>query len=70
MDPDYVDLKISLGIAPTLRLPKLDIPFTQFVYQKDSFMTSVLTQSHGGSQRPVAYFSNNHDLVAAGHPLC
>lgn len=69
-DKAFTDLKGSLQSAPTLGLPKPDLPFTQFVDQKDGFLTSVLTQTHGGKQRPVAYFSTKLDPVAAGLPLC
>ncbi|KAK2920516.1 hypothetical protein Q8A73_000001, partial [Channa argus] len=66
----FSDLKAALTAAPTLGLPNPNMPFTQFVDQKDSYMTSVLCQSHGGKLRPVAYFSSKLDPVAAGLPLC
>lgn len=44
-----------------LGLPNPGLPFTQFVYQKDNFMTSVLTQS------PV---NVSTDLFETGLPLC
>lgn len=44
----FVDLYTSSQTDPTLGLPTPDQPFTQFVYQKNSFMASLLTQSSGG----------------------
>ena len=41
-DKAFDDLKTSLTQAPTLGLPRPDLSFTQFVDQKDGYMTSVL----------------------------
>uniref|UniRef100_A0AAQ4RQ79 ribonuclease H n=1 Tax=Gasterosteus aculeatus aculeatus TaxID=481459 RepID=A0AAQ4RQ79_GASAC len=69
-DKAFQDLKTSLSQAPTLGLPRPDLPYTQFIDQKDCYMTSVLCQPHGGKLRPVAYFSSKLDPVASGLPLC
>ena len=69
-DKAFDDLKTSLTQAPTLGLPRPDLPFTQFVGQKNGYMTSVLCQPHGGKLRPVAYFSSKLDPVASGLPHC
>ncbi|XP_044071329.1 uncharacterized protein LOC122884903 isoform X2 [Siniperca chuatsi] len=66
----FVDLKLALQTPPTLGLPDSNRPFTQTVDERGGFMTSVLLQEHGGRLRPVGYFSNKLDPVAAGLPNC
>ncbi|XP_060762130.1 uncharacterized protein LOC132871714 [Neoarius graeffei] len=63
-------LKSALQTTPTLGLPDPNKPFVQTVDEKKGFMTSVLLQKHGDRLRPVAYFSNRLDPVAAGLPVC
>ncbi|XP_056884707.1 uncharacterized protein LOC130523423 isoform X2 [Takifugu flavidus] len=55
---------------PTLGIPDPDRPFTQTVDERQGCMTSVLLEEHGGSLRPVAYFSCKLDPVAAALPRC
>ena len=66
----FVEMKSTMASAPTLGIPNPTKPFTQMVDIKGDFMTSVLTQDHGGRLRPTAYFSSRLDPVAAGLPLC
>jgi len=63
-------LKLALQTAPTLGIPNANKPFIQSVDAKHGCMTSVISQEHGGKQRPVAYFSAKLDPVVAGLPGC
>ncbi|KAK7925084.1 hypothetical protein WMY93_007394 [Mugilogobius chulae] len=69
-EKSFCELKQALQIPPTLGLPDNSRPFTQTVDERNGCMVSVLLQSHGGSLRPVAYFSAKLDPVAAGMPRC
>lgn len=64
----FVNLKTALQTTPTLGLPDMTKPFTQSVSERNCYMDSVLSQEHGGEQRPVAYFSSKLDSVAQGLP--
>lgn len=66
----FVDLKNALSSAPALGLPNYDLPFHLFVCDKAGYMSGVLTQSHGGQYRPVAYVSKQLDPVARGFIPC
>uniref|UniRef100_A0AAQ4P2X0 ribonuclease H n=1 Tax=Gasterosteus aculeatus aculeatus TaxID=481459 RepID=A0AAQ4P2X0_GASAC len=66
----FTDMKCALQVPPTLGLPDPHKPFTQTVDERSGCITSVLLQSHGDKQRPVAYFSAKLDPVAAGLPQC
>ena len=44
-DKAFDDLKTSLTQAPTLGLPRPDLPFTQFVHQKDGYMIYSITEN-------------------------
>ncbi|XP_072557235.1 uncharacterized protein [Paramormyrops kingsleyae] len=65
-----IDLKQALMSAPALGLPDYQKPFVQYVDEKKGFMTSVLTQYHGGRCKPVAYYSKRLDSVARALPPC
>ncbi|KAI9999559.1 hypothetical protein NQD34_018411 [Periophthalmus magnuspinnatus] len=69
-EKSFCDLKLALQTPPTLGLPDPARPFTQTVDERDGCMVSVLLQKHGGTLRPVAYFSAKLDPVAAGLPRC
>ncbi|KAI4892985.1 hypothetical protein NFI96_009151, partial [Prochilodus magdalenae] len=69
-EESFSKLKQSLTQAPTLGLRDPNRPFTQTCDEKQGYMTSVLTQEHGGKMRPVAYFSCKLDSVAQGLPTC
>ncbi|KAG9281519.1 hypothetical protein AMEX_G33 [Astyanax mexicanus] len=66
----FVKLKSALVSAPALGLCDPNKPFTVFVHEDCGFMTSCLTQEHGGMQRPVAYHSAKLDAVACGMGPC
>ena len=51
----------QLRTSPCLGLPDHEKVFNIFVFEKDGFMSSVLTRDHGGKQRPVAYYSKKFD---------
>lgn len=62
-------LKQLLTSSPCLGLPDHSKPFNLFVCEKNGFMSSVLTQNHGGKQWPVAYYSKRLGSVAGNaHP--
>lgn len=61
----FTDLKLALQTQPTLGIADPEHPFTQTVDERQGCMTSVLLQDHGGTLRPVAYFSCKLDPVAA-----
>uniref|UniRef100_UPI00358EBF0B protein NYNRIN-like n=2 Tax=Myxine glutinosa TaxID=7769 RepID=UPI00358EBF0B len=66
----YEGLKRALITAPTLGLPDYKKAFTLFTHAVGGFAQSVLTQTHGDRERPVAYFSKKLDAVEQGFPLC
>ncbi|KAL2102074.1 hypothetical protein ACEWY4_003835 [Coilia grayii] len=45
-------------------------PFVLYANEKMGFMTAVLTQEHGGLQRPVGYYSSKLDTTALGFGPC
>jgi hypothetical protein len=47
--------------SPCLGLTDHEKVFNLFVFENDGFMSSVLTQDHGGKQIPVAYYSKKFD---------
>ncbi|KAJ1139469.1 hypothetical protein NDU88_005840 [Pleurodeles waltl] len=51
-------------------MPDYAKPFVLFCHECDACSLSVLTQVHGGVNRPVAYFSATLDPVAAALPGC
>ena len=66
----FEDLKNCLCEAPALGLPNVQRPFTLFVNEFRGFMTSALTQEHGGLWRPVGYYSAKLDTTALGFGPC
>lgn len=54
----FVNIKKLLTSSSVLAFPRHDRPFTQTVDCREGFMTSVLTQRHGGKNRPIAYYSS------------
>lgn len=63
-------LKKVLSEAPAIGIPDTGRPFTMFVNEANGYMTAVLTQEHGGEQRPVGYYSTKLDNVALGFGPC
>ncbi|XP_034781882.2 uncharacterized protein LOC117973465 [Acipenser ruthenus] len=63
-------LKQLLSSPPCLGLLDHSKPFNLFVCEKGGFMLAVLTQEHGGKQRPVAFYSKRLDNVARGLVCC
>ena len=49
----FVRLKQILRGSSVLGLPNYEKPFVQTVDCREGFMTSVLTQEHGGKQRLI-----------------
>ncbi|KAJ1128471.1 hypothetical protein NDU88_006849 [Pleurodeles waltl] len=66
----FIELKECMCRAPALGMPDYTKPFTLFCHERDACSLSVLTQAHGGINRPVAYFSGTLDPVAAALPGC
>ncbi|KAJ1211093.1 hypothetical protein NDU88_006454 [Pleurodeles waltl] len=66
----FVELKERMCRAPALGMPDYTKPFTLFCHERDACSLSVLSQAHGGVNRPVAYFSATLDPVAAALPGC
>ena len=66
----FVRLKQTLTGSSVLGLPNCEKPFVQTVDCREGFMTSVLTQEHGGKQRPIAFYSSQLDPVAKAMPVC
>ena len=51
-------------------LPDLAKPFTLYATEKDKVAMGVLFQTMGTWDRPVAYLSNQLDIVVTGCPGC
>ncbi|KAJ1157311.1 hypothetical protein NDU88_010025 [Pleurodeles waltl] len=66
----FMELRESMCRAPTLGMPDYTKPFVLFCHERDACSLSVLTQVHGGANRPVAYFSATLDPIAAALPGC
>uniref|UniRef100_UPI00398F3790 protein NYNRIN-like n=1 Tax=Pristiophorus japonicus TaxID=55135 RepID=UPI00398F3790 len=66
----FKQLKKAITNAPALGLPNYDKPFQMYVNEKEGFATAVLTQEHGGGNRPVAYYSVLLPPVVRGMPAC
>ncbi|KAJ1098965.1 hypothetical protein NDU88_004071 [Pleurodeles waltl] len=66
----FTELRECICRAPALGMPDYTKPFVLFCHESDACFLSVLTQVHGGTNRPVAYFSVTLDPVAAALPGC
>ncbi|KAJ1125905.1 hypothetical protein NDU88_004320 [Pleurodeles waltl] len=66
----FIELRECMCRAPALDMPDYTKPFVLFCHERDACSLSVLTQVHGGANRPVAYFSVTLDPVAASLPGC
>ncbi|KAJ1216467.1 hypothetical protein NDU88_004068 [Pleurodeles waltl] len=61
----FMELRVCMCRAPALGMPDYTKPFLLFCHERDACSLSVLTQVHGGANRPVAYSSATLDPVAA-----
>ncbi len=66
----FNDLKRALGQAPALGIAQSDRSFVLYVHEHLGFMTACLMQDHGGSLRPIHYYSGKLDIVAQGMGPC
>ncbi|KAJ1218345.1 hypothetical protein NDU88_005925 [Pleurodeles waltl] len=66
----FRELRECMCGAPALGMPDYTKPFLLFCHERDACSLSVLTQVHGGANRPVAYFSATLDPVAAALTGC
>ncbi len=57
------DLKRALCQAPALRIAQSDRPFVLYVHVHLGLMTACLMQDHGGSLRPIRYYSGKLNIV-------
>lgn len=69
-EEQFTSIKKLLTSSTVLAFPRYDRPFTQTVDCREGFMTSVLTQKHGGKNKPIAYYSSRLDEVAQAMPQC
>ncbi|KAJ7317022.1 hypothetical protein JRQ81_003184 [Phrynocephalus forsythii] len=69
-DDAFSSLKKALSSTPALGLPDYTKPFTLYCHERDNFAQGVLTQLHGSTPCPVAYFSAPLDSVVEGFPPC
>ncbi|KAJ1138388.1 hypothetical protein NDU88_004775 [Pleurodeles waltl] len=61
----FMELRECMCRAPALGMPDYTKPCLLFCHERDACSLSVLTQVHGGENRPVAYFSATLHPVAA-----
>ncbi len=66
----FNDLKRALCQAPALGIAQSDRPFVLYFHEHLGFMTACLIQDHGGSLRPIHYYSGKLDIVAQGMGPC
>lgn len=62
--------KQAVVSSPALGLPNYKLPFTLYCHEQTGYAHGVLTQIHGGKQRPLAYYSLKLDPVIRGSPSC
>lgn len=68
-DMAFKALKESLMNPPALGHPNHQIPFLNFVHEKEGNVLGVLTQKHGYQYRPLGYYSQQLDPVVRGSLL-
>uniref|UniRef100_A0A9J7ZHX5 Reverse transcriptase RNase H-like domain-containing protein n=1 Tax=Cyprinus carpio carpio TaxID=630221 RepID=A0A9J7ZHX5_CYPCA len=56
--------------APALGIAQSDRPFVRYIHEHLRCMTACLMQDHGGSLRPIHYYSGKLDLVTQGMAPC
>ncbi len=66
----FNDLKRALCQALALGIAQSDSSFVLYVHEHLGFMTACLMQDHGGSLRPIHYYSGKLDIVAQGMGPC
>ncbi len=66
----FNDLKRALCQEPALGIAQSDRPFVLYVHEHLDFMTACLMQDHGGSLRPIHYYSGKLDIVTQGMGPC
>ncbi|KAJ1125189.1 hypothetical protein NDU88_003624 [Pleurodeles waltl] len=66
----FMELRECMCMASALGMPDYTKPFLLFCHERVACSLSVLTQVHGGANRPVAYFSATLDPVTAALPGC
>uniref|UniRef100_A0A8C5TXD8 Reverse transcriptase/retrotransposon-derived protein RNase H-like domain-containing protein n=1 Tax=Malurus cyaneus samueli TaxID=2593467 RepID=A0A8C5TXD8_9PASS len=69
-EQSFRKLRDKLFNAPVLALPNSEKEFELYVDVKQGHARGILVQEHGGTQRPVAYFSKLLDPVARRWPHC
>ena len=68
-EQSFRKLKDKLVNTPVLALPDTEKEFQLYVDVKLGHAKGILVQEHGGTRRPVAYFSKLLDPVARGCPI-
>ena len=66
----FTKLKQRLCSAPALGLPNPEKPFHMQVDVHECTLSGVLAQEHGGSLRPIAYYSRKKSPVEQGFDPC
>nr|XP_011744309.1 uncharacterized protein LOC105484438 [Macaca nemestrina]XP_011744310.1 uncharacterized protein LOC105484438 [Macaca nemestrina]XP_011744311.1 uncharacterized protein LOC105484438 [Macaca nemestrina] len=66
----FKKIKKALIQAPALGPPDMAKPFYLYVHERKGMATGVLVQMLGSWYQPVAYLSEQVDLVAIGWPPC
>lgn len=63
-------LREAIVSTPAIGLPNYKQPFNLFRHEQNGKAHGVLTQEHGGKQRPLGYYSLKLDSVICGSPSC
>uniref|UniRef100_A0A3Q1GJS7 Reverse transcriptase/retrotransposon-derived protein RNase H-like domain-containing protein n=1 Tax=Acanthochromis polyacanthus TaxID=80966 RepID=A0A3Q1GJS7_9TELE len=66
----FKNLKLALQTDVVLAPPDYNESFDLFVDCRHGHITSILTQKHGDTPKPVAYYSKRLDNIAAGLSHC